>query len=54
MNKVKRIWDTRPTDRQLLEALSESLQVDNKLAFAWLYTFDFDSVCDQLIDESKE
>ena len=42
----------RPTDRELLAVLAKALQVSDKQAHDWLYTFDFDGVSDQLIDEA--
>ena len=43
----------RPTDRAMLTAIAEQFCVTNRQAFDWLYTFDFDSVSDELIEEER-
>lgn len=45
--------EVRPTDRQLLATLAKALRISDKQAHEWLYTFDFDSVSDRLIDEER-
>ena len=44
---------SRPTDRAMLGALALHFKVLDRIAFDWLYTFDFDAVSDALLAEDR-
>lgn len=44
---------SRPTDRAMLGALALHFKVMDRIAFDWLYTFDFDAVSDALLTEDR-